>query len=151
MLRDFSPKIESNVISLGNKLKKLQKFFFTQIEKEKRICNNPFMCCRRFSVLSLCSCSYVLCSSRSRWELELIILDVPSSMEVQKYVLVCFSFLINSYILLFFTVLFVGFNGLHLYGSFHLQYRATGRGFVVRHIKFADNYRLYSRSHFVKA
>lgn len=31
------------------------------------------------------------------------------------------------------------------------QYRATGRGFVVRHIKFAENYRLYSRSHFVKA
>ncbi|EPS61436.1 hypothetical protein M569_13361, partial [Genlisea aurea] len=30
-------------------------------------------------------------------------------------------------------------------------YRATGRGFVVRHIKFAENYRLYSRSHFVKA
>ncbi|KAG6513931.1 hypothetical protein ZIOFF_024268 [Zingiber officinale] len=29
-------------------------------------------------------------------------------------------------------------------------YRATGRGFVVRHIKFAENYRLYSRSHFVK-
>uniref|UniRef100_A0A7N0RAG3 1,3-beta-glucan synthase n=1 Tax=Kalanchoe fedtschenkoi TaxID=63787 RepID=A0A7N0RAG3_KALFE len=31
------------------------------------------------------------------------------------------------------------------------KYKATGRGFVVRHIKFADNYRLYSRSHFVKA
>nr|CAB3502210.1 unnamed protein product [Digitaria exilis] len=31
-----------------------------------------------------------------------------------------------------------------------LSYRATGRGFVVRHIKFAENYRLYSRSHFVK-
>ncbi|MBA0842830.1 hypothetical protein Goarm_002633 [Gossypium armourianum] len=31
------------------------------------------------------------------------------------------------------------------------KYRATGRGFVVRHSKFADNYRLYSRSHFVKA
>ncbi|KAL5544007.1 hypothetical protein UlMin_007791 [Ulmus minor] len=31
------------------------------------------------------------------------------------------------------------------------KYRATGRGFVVRHIRFADNYRLYSRSHFVKA
>ncbi|KAF5748796.1 hypothetical protein HS088_TW04G00755 [Tripterygium wilfordii] len=31
-----------------------------------------------------------------------------------------------------------------------LKYRATGRGFVVRHIKFAENYRLYSRSHFVK-
>ncbi|XP_065627232.1 callose synthase 9 [Quercus suber] len=29
-------------------------------------------------------------------------------------------------------------------------YKATGRGFVVRHIKFAENYRLYSRSHFVK-
>ncbi|KAJ7545907.1 hypothetical protein O6H91_08G015900 [Diphasiastrum complanatum] len=30
------------------------------------------------------------------------------------------------------------------------KYRATGRGFVVRHISFAENYRLYSRSHFVK-
>lgn len=31
------------------------------------------------------------------------------------------------------------------------KYRATGRGFVVKHKKFAENYRLYSRSHFVKA
>lgn len=31
------------------------------------------------------------------------------------------------------------------------KYKATGRGFVVLHIKFAENYRLYSRSHFVKA
>ncbi|KAI8570355.1 hypothetical protein RHMOL_Rhmol01G0028600 [Rhododendron molle] len=30
------------------------------------------------------------------------------------------------------------------------RYRATGRRFVVFHAKFADNYRLYSRSHFVK-
>ncbi|GLT53892.1 hypothetical protein SLA2020_271280 [Shorea laevis] len=30
------------------------------------------------------------------------------------------------------------------------RYRATGRGFVVRHEKFAENYRLYSKSHFVK-
>ncbi|KAJ1383229.1 Glycosyl transferase, family 48 [Sesbania bispinosa] len=30
------------------------------------------------------------------------------------------------------------------------KYRPTGRGFVVFHAKFADNYRLYSRSHFVK-
>ncbi|KAF5822901.1 putative 1,3-beta-glucan synthase [Helianthus annuus] len=30
------------------------------------------------------------------------------------------------------------------------KYHATGRGFVVRHIRFAENYRLYSRSHFVK-
>ncbi|XP_061972546.1 callose synthase 5 [Populus nigra] len=30
------------------------------------------------------------------------------------------------------------------------KYRATGRGFVVRHQKFAENYRMYSRSHFVK-
>ncbi|KAG9136289.1 hypothetical protein Leryth_003883 [Lithospermum erythrorhizon] len=29
-------------------------------------------------------------------------------------------------------------------------YQATGRGFVVRHIKFSENYRLYARSHFVK-
>ncbi|KAJ4834525.1 Callose synthase 9 [Turnera subulata] len=30
------------------------------------------------------------------------------------------------------------------------RYQATGRGFVVQHIKFSENYRLYSRSHFVK-
>ncbi|KAL8460435.1 hypothetical protein ACS0TY_032101 [Phlomoides rotata] len=30
------------------------------------------------------------------------------------------------------------------------KYRATGRGFVVQHKSFAENYRLYSRSHFVK-
>ncbi|KAM0047910.1 putative 1,3-beta-glucan synthase [Helianthus debilis subsp. tardiflorus] len=30
------------------------------------------------------------------------------------------------------------------------KYRATGRGFVIFHAKFTDNYRLYSRSHFVK-
>ncbi|XP_078446407.1 callose synthase 9-like [Wolffia australiana] len=29
-------------------------------------------------------------------------------------------------------------------------YKSTGRGFVVCHIKFSENYRLYSRSHFVK-
>lgn len=42
----------------------------------------------------------------------------------------------------------------HYYGRTILhggaKYRATGRGFVVRHEKFAENYRLYSRSHFVK-
>ncbi|KAG7604029.1 Vta1/callose synthase N-terminal [Arabidopsis thaliana x Arabidopsis arenosa] len=31
------------------------------------------------------------------------------------------------------------------------EYRGTGRGFVVFHAKFAENYRFYSRSHFVKA
>lgn len=31
------------------------------------------------------------------------------------------------------------------------KYRATGRGFVVEHKSFAENYRLYGRSHFVKA
>ncbi|CAK9328068.1 unnamed protein product [Citrullus colocynthis] len=30
------------------------------------------------------------------------------------------------------------------------KYQATGRGLVVRHIKFSENYRLYSRSHFVR-
>nr|GEV28054.1 callose synthase 3 [Tanacetum cinerariifolium] len=30
-------------------------------------------------------------------------------------------------------------------------YRATGRGFVLSHKTFAENYRLYSRSHFVKS
>ncbi|KAL9313852.1 hypothetical protein ACSQ67_019304 [Phaseolus vulgaris] len=43
---------------------------------------------------------------------------------------------------------------LHYFGRTLLhggaKYRATGRGFVVRHEKFAENYRLYSRSHFVK-
>ncbi|XBH66194.1 hypothetical protein VPH35_119645 [Triticum aestivum] len=42
----------------------------------------------------------------------------------------------------------------HYYGKTLLhggaEYRATGRGFVVFHAKFAENYRLYSRSHFVK-
>lgn len=42
----------------------------------------------------------------------------------------------------------------HFYGRTLLhggaEYRGTGRGFVVFHAKFADNYRLYSRSHFVK-
>lgn len=42
----------------------------------------------------------------------------------------------------------------HYYGRTLLhggaEYRATGRGFVVFHAKFADNYRFYSRSHFVK-
>ncbi|KAI3728660.1 hypothetical protein L6452_17299 [Arctium lappa] len=31
------------------------------------------------------------------------------------------------------------------------KYRATGRGFVVQHKNFAENYRLYARSHFIKA
>nr|VDD27893.1 unnamed protein product [Brassica oleracea] len=31
------------------------------------------------------------------------------------------------------------------------KYRATGRGFVVEHKNFTENYRLYARSHFVKA
>ncbi|KAL8031752.1 hypothetical protein ABFX02_13G047800 [Erythranthe guttata] len=42
----------------------------------------------------------------------------------------------------------------HYYGRTLLhggsKYRATGRGFVVFHAKFGDNYRMYSRSHFVK-
>ncbi|KAL8138257.1 hypothetical protein V2J09_004258 [Rumex salicifolius] len=31
------------------------------------------------------------------------------------------------------------------------KYRATGRGFVLQHKSFSENYRLYARSHFVKA
>ncbi|CAK7331752.1 unnamed protein product [Dovyalis caffra] len=42
----------------------------------------------------------------------------------------------------------------HYYGRTLLhggaEYRGTGRGFVVFHAKFADNYRMYSRTHFVK-
>ncbi|KAM6553831.1 hypothetical protein CsatB_014593 [Cannabis sativa] len=42
----------------------------------------------------------------------------------------------------------------HYYGRTLLhggaEYRGTGRGFVVFHAKFAENYRFYSRSHFVK-
>ncbi|KAI5672445.1 hypothetical protein M9H77_12809 [Catharanthus roseus] len=44
---------------------------------------------------------------------------------------------------------------LHYFGRTILhggaKYRATGRGFVVRHEKFAENYRMYSKSHFSKA
>nr|GFB26417.1 callose synthase 5 [Tanacetum cinerariifolium] len=43
---------------------------------------------------------------------------------------------------------------LHYFGRTILhggaKYRATGRGFVVKHEKFAENYRMYSRSHFTK-
>uniref|UniRef100_A0A7N0T6F9 1,3-beta-glucan synthase n=1 Tax=Kalanchoe fedtschenkoi TaxID=63787 RepID=A0A7N0T6F9_KALFE len=42
----------------------------------------------------------------------------------------------------------------HYYGRTLLhggaEYRGTGRGFVVFHAKFSNNYRFYSRSHFVK-
>ncbi|XXG90536.1 hypothetical protein AAC387_Pa12g2277 [Persea americana] len=42
----------------------------------------------------------------------------------------------------------------HYYGRRILhggaKYRATGPGFVVYHAKFAENYRMYSRSHFIK-
>ncbi|KAK7333647.1 hypothetical protein VNO80_30424 [Phaseolus coccineus] len=42
----------------------------------------------------------------------------------------------------------------HYYGRTLLhggsKYRSTGRGFVFFHAKFAENYRMYSRSHFVK-
>ncbi|KAG9149951.1 hypothetical protein Leryth_010026 [Lithospermum erythrorhizon] len=42
----------------------------------------------------------------------------------------------------------------HYYGRTILhggsKYRATGRGFVVFHARFSENYRMYSRSHFVK-
>ncbi|KAL8528945.1 hypothetical protein ACS0TY_006425 [Phlomoides rotata] len=44
---------------------------------------------------------------------------------------------------------------LHYFGRTVLhggaKYRATGRGFVVKHEKFAENYRMFSRSHFTKA
>ncbi|GFZ00643.1 glucan synthase-like 12 [Actinidia rufa] len=58
-----------------------------------------------------------------------------------------------SWLLYFFT--FSLGTKTHYYGRTLLhggaQYRGTGRGFVVFHAKFAENYRLYSRSHFVKA
>ncbi|PRQ20943.1 putative 1,3-beta-glucan synthase [Rosa chinensis] len=42
----------------------------------------------------------------------------------------------------------------HYYGRTILhgraKYRATGRGFVVQHERFGENYRMYSRSHFTK-
>ena len=52
--------------------------------------------CRLFSVSSQCNYSCVLSSSRSHWELELIILDVPFSMGVQKYVYFYFLTLLES-------------------------------------------------------
>ncbi|MFQ6654314.1 hypothetical protein Gotur_025368 [Gossypium turneri] len=44
---------------------------------------------------------------------------------------------------------------LHFFGRTVLhggaKYRQTGRNFVVQHTSFAENYRLYARSHFIKA
>ncbi len=53
------------------------------------------------------------------------------------------------------NIVFVAFNGQIFtnssgYGS-GVQYRSAGRGFVVEHIPFTENYRQYSRSHFVRA
>jgi hypothetical protein len=64
-------------------------------------------------------------------------------MVVQGYVAALFS---SS----FFFFLF--FPGIYNVKSIFIsqQYQATGQGFVVRHIKFSENYRIYSRSHFVK-
>ncbi|GMH12090.1 hypothetical protein Nepgr_013931 [Nepenthes gracilis] len=54
--------------------------------------------------------------------------------------------------------IFYAFNmgtRIHFFGRTILhggaKYRATGRGFVVQHKSFSENYRLYARSHFVKA
>lgn len=101
--------------------------------------------CRLYLALLQCSFNSVLSFSRSPWVLEPIILDVPFCMEVQKYVSV---FVI--YVSRMFDHYNLGVNCIFTV-TCKLQYRATGRGFVVRHIKFADNYRLYSRSHFIKA
>ncbi|CAI8604540.1 unnamed protein product [Vicia faba] len=64
----------------------------------------------------------------------------PHSMEILQLAPVFFTFSLGT--------------KMHYFGSTLLhggaKYRATGHGFVVRHEKFADNYRMYSRSHFVK-
>jgi hypothetical protein len=55
-------------------------------------------------------------------------------------------------LLLSFLLLFFFFPCIYNVKSIFIsqQDQATGRGFVVRHIKFSENYRIYSRSHFVK-
>ncbi|CAI8594309.1 unnamed protein product [Vicia faba] len=64
----------------------------------------------------------------------------PHSMEILQLAPVFFTFSLGT------KMHYFGHTLLH--GG--AKYRATGHGFVVRHEKFADNYRMYSRSHFVK-
>ncbi|CAI8600688.1 unnamed protein product [Vicia faba] len=64
----------------------------------------------------------------------------PHSMEILQLAPVFFTFSLGTKMHYFGRTL--------LHGG--AKYRATGHGFVVRHEKFADNYRMYSRSHFVK-
>ena len=93
---------------------------------------------RPLSVSQRCSFSYVLSSSHFHLAQEPIILDGQFFMEVLGY---------YSYPLFF--ILSILFSGMWQHSVFQ-QYQATGRGFVVKHITFSENYRLYSRSHFVK-
>ncbi|KAL5101761.1 hypothetical protein RYX36_006088 [Vicia faba] len=64
----------------------------------------------------------------------------PHSMEILQLAPVFFTFSLGTKMHYFGRTL--------LHGG--AKYIATGHGFVVRHEKFADNYRMYSRSHFVK-
>ena len=67
--------------------------------------------------------------------------------KVGPFLMQCLSIVILAYNFVFVVE---NFTLILIFNFFYYQYRATGRGFVVRHIKFAENYRLYSRSHFVK-
>lgn len=58
--------------------------------------------------------------------------------------------IINADVLQTFEIQSVNSPSLPVLSVVILQYRATGRTFVVKHEKFAEIYRLYSRSHFTK-
>lgn len=95
--------------------------------------------CRLWLVLSPCNFSSVPSSSHSRWALGHITSAGLFFMVVQGYAL-----------LFILSCQEKSHSWNYLENKNFLQYQATGRGFVVRHIKFTENYRLYSRSHFVK-
>lgn len=93
--------------------------------------------CRLLSILSQCSFSSALFFSLFLWVQEPIILEGQYFMVVQGFVHQLYA--------PFYSISLIIVNIFICQ-----QYQATGRGFVVRHIKFSENYRLYSRSHFVK-
>lgn len=103
-----------------------------------------FVFCRLFSAILQCSFIFAHSFTYSPWVLEPII-DVPFCTEEQKYVFVAVIYVSR----IFHHFNFLGVNCIFTV-THKLQYRATGRGFVVHQIKFAD-YRLNLRSHFIKA
>ncbi|XVF38236.1 hypothetical protein REPUB_Repub20aG0082600 [Reevesia pubescens] len=79
---------------------------------------------------------------------------VGSSIESGFLEAICEFLMMQLQLLIVFYTFSMGTRA-HFFGRTILhggaKYRSTGRNFVVQHTSFAENYRLYARSHFIKA